>query len=109
MRRRQGHALSRLRRRVTHRYGPHDPDAGPQTVTVFRPEGRGGDVEAPIPEAILEQRRAINTRAHLAAMPAAERPTIYPPDRETYDPHAQGKAARARARQEIQRAQDQAR
>lgn len=43
-----------------HQYGPHRPEDAQRTVTV-------GEVEVPIPAALLRQREQINTLAHLAA------------------------------------------
>ena len=57
---------------TAHPYGPHRPDDGPATVTVLGPgkwpDRKGHQVA--IPKVILNQRGAINTRAHDAARAA---------------------------------------
>jgi hypothetical protein len=49
---------------VTARYGPHDPATAPTTVTVRPPGKYQHDTEVPIPQVFLDQRQAINDRAH---------------------------------------------
>lgn len=65
------------RRRLPREYGPHDPNEGPQTVTVLlggmtyqsRPQQTGHwpvEGEAPMPLVLREQRAAINRLAYEA-------------------------------------------
>lgn len=58
------------------RYGPHDPEAAPKTVTVFRSEQAGGDYEAPIPDVLIRQRAQLNTLAFLGFRPLEHAETI---------------------------------
>lgn len=53
-----------------HPYGPHDPATAPRTTTVLgEVPGRRFPVEleAPRPEALVDQRERLNNRAHIAA------------------------------------------
>ena len=49
------------------RYGPHRPEDAPTTVMVLGAERWPVERPAPIPAALAEQRRNINTRAQEAA------------------------------------------
>lgn len=73
------------------RYGPHDPDAAPTTVTVFQPTRFGGDYDAELPEVLVKQRERLNTLAHLGPRlrPLEPAETLAPPD-----PADKGRAAR---------------
>lgn len=53
---------------TAHEYGPHDPTTVPATVSVGSAAAFGGQVEVPIPKAIVQQRRRINDLAHDAAV-----------------------------------------
>jgi hypothetical protein len=56
--------LERIRVRDTairrRRYGPHTDDTAPTTVTVYGAGRYPTEQERPMPDALLEQRRAIN-------------------------------------------------
>lgn len=49
---------------MTHRYGPHDPEHAPTTVTVHRMvDGIRQELEVPLSRAQLKQRRDLNNLA----------------------------------------------
>jgi len=48
-----------------HAYGPHQEETAPRVVKIWRTtRARDGSEEVPVPKALLEQRRQINTVAH---------------------------------------------
>ena len=59
---RQNDATPSSRAPDERRYGPHDPDTAPATVTLHRRWGQ--PYEHPIHPLILQQREQVNTRAY---------------------------------------------